>query len=213
MDKPSFLRSEALCLTTKNNLSRRGFETYYCKTKEEALQQALDLIPVEDLVSWGGSATIEEVGLLTVLRSGKYHVIDRDTAKNKDERQELMRKALLSDTFLMSSNAISADGQLVNIDGNGNRVAAMSYGPKNIVLIAGVNKIAPTLDAAIVRARTLAATMNIQRFPNLVTPCSKTGICADCNAADSICNYVLTTRRCNPPGKIKIILVGETLGY
>ena len=113
----------------------------------------------------------------------------------------------------MSSNAVSEDGQLVNIDGTGNRVAAMVYGPKSVIVVAGVNKIVKTQADALARVRMLAAPVNIQRFPQLQTPCMETGVCADCNAPDCICNYILTTRRCKPAGKIKVVLVGESLGY
>lgn len=210
---PTQLRSEAACKTVLKNLERRGFEAFYCSDKPAALDKALELISEDDVVSWGGSVTIQEIGLLDVMRSGRYKVIDRDTAETPVQRTELMRKALLCDTFLMSSNAVSEDGQLVNIDGTGNRVAAMVYGPKSVIVIAGINKIVKTQDDALARVRMLAAPINVQRFPQLKTPCMETGLCADCNAPDCICNYILTTRRCKPKGKIKVILVGESLGY
>ena len=124
-------RSEAACKTVLKNLERRGFEAYYCEDKAAALAKALELIPAEDVVSWGGSVSIQEIGLLEVMRSGRYKIIDRETAETPEQRTDLLRQALLCDTFLMSSNAISEDGQLVNIDGTGNRVAAMVYGPKS----------------------------------------------------------------------------------
>ena len=120
-------RSEAACKTVLKNLERRGFEAYYCEDKAAALAKALELIPAEDVVSWGGSVSIQEIGLLEVMRSGRYKIIDRETAETPEQRTDLLRQALLCDTFLMSSNAISEDGQLVNIDGTGNRVAAMVY--------------------------------------------------------------------------------------
>ena len=210
---PTQLRSEAACKTVLKNLERRGFEAFYCSDKPAALDKALELISEDDVVSWGGSVTIQEIGLLDVMRSGRYKVIDRDTAETPAQRTELMRKALLCDTFLMSSNAVSEDGQLVNIDGTGNRVAAMVYGPKSVIVIAGINQLATTQDDALARVRMLAAPINVQRFPQLKTPCMETGLCADCNAPDCICNYILITRRCKPKGKIKVILVGESLGY
>ena len=113
----------------------------------------------------------------------------------------------------MSSNAISEDGQLVNIDGNGNRVAAMCYGPKNVIVIAGINKITKTVEDAMRRAKTIAAPINIQRFKNNQTPCYDTGGCYDCFNEDSACAYVITTRLSRPAKKIKVIIVGEALGY
>lgn len=192
------------------NLQKRGFEAYYASTKEEALAKALELIPENDVVSWGGSVTLAEIGLLAAVKR-RNKVIDRDTASSPEEKTELMRRALLCDTYLMSTNAMSEDGQLVNIDGNGNRCAALIWGPKQVLVIAGINKVAKDLDAAVKRARQVAATINVQRF-SLQTPCSKTGMCADCLSPDSICNQFVITRR-NNRGHIKVILAGEELGF
>jgi hypothetical protein len=123
-----------------------------------------------------------------------------------------MRKILLCDTFLCSSNAISEDGQLVNIDGNGNRVAAMIFGPRQVILVAGMNKVAKTLEDAYTRARTVAAPLATQRFPQRKLPCLETGSCANCTAPDSACTFIVATRLCNPAGRIKVILVGKDLG-
>jgi L-lactate utilization protein LutB len=126
---------------------------------------------------------------------------------------ERMRQALLCDTFVAGTNALSEDGQLVNIDGNGNRVAAMIFGPKQVIIVAGMNKVTHTLEDAVVRARTVAAPANMQRFPGKKTPCSETGACGNCLSADSICTFIVTTRLCNPAGRIKIILIGKDLGF
>ena len=194
------------------NLKNRHFDAYYCSTKEEALQMALSLIPQGNSVGWGGSMTCQQIGLLDAVRAGEYRVFDRDTCKTAEEREELMRQTLLCDTFLTSANAISLDGQMVNIDGNGNRVAAIVYGPKQVIVVAGMNKVEDSLDAAINRARTVAAPMNQMRFghPN---PCTATGSCADCKSETCICNHILVTRHCRPVGKIKFVLVGEDLGF
>ncbi len=193
------------------NFRKRGFEAYYCPTANEALTQAVALIPADHVVSWGGSASITEIGLRPYVME-HYAVLDRDTAKTPEERQHIMRQALLCDTFLMGTNAATEDGQLYNIDGNGNRVAALIYGPKQVIVIAGMNKIMPTIESAAIRARTVASPINIQRF-QARTPCAVTGMCADCNTPDSVCNQLVHTRRCHPAGRIKIILVGENLGY
>lgn len=208
---PQQLRYDKLGPNVVKALQKRNFEAYYCPTKEEALYQAIKLIPTNDIVSWGGSISINEIQLLPYVKE-HYPVIDRDTATTTEERLELMRQALLCDTFLMSANAISEDGQLVNIDGNGNRVAAMIYGPKNIIIIAGMNKVVKTLSDAYARARTIAAPSVVQRFPNAKTPCNLTGACTDCLSADSCCAYMVTTRISRPAHKIKVILVGEDLG-
>jgi hypothetical protein len=125
---------------------------------------------------------------------------------------ELMRRALLSDTYLCGSNAVSEDGQLVNIDNYGNRVAAMIFGPKQVIVVAGINKVVKTVEDAMVRARTIAAPLNIQRFPDISTPCNKIGSCTNCLTQDTVCNYFVTIRNCKPAGRIKVILVGENLG-
>lgn len=193
------------------NFNKRGFEAYYCPTKEDALAKAISLIPEDHVVSWGGSVSINDIGLRPYVLEHRQ-VIDRDTAKTPEERKELLRKALLCDTFIMGTNAATEDGQLYNIDGNGNRVAALIFGPKQVVVIVGMNKVEPTLEAAITRARTVASPINMQRFSKK-TPCAVTGMCADCNSPDSICNQMVRTRRCAPAGRIKVILVGENLGY
>ena len=193
------------------NFNKRGFEAYYCPTKEDALAKAISLIPDDPVVSWGGSVSINDIGLRPYVLEHRQ-VIDRDTAKTPEERKELLRKALLCDTFIMGTNAATEDGQLYNIDGTGNRVAALIFGPKQVVVIVGMNKVEPTLEAAITRARTVASPINMQRFSKK-TPCAVTGMCADCNSPDSICNQMVRTRRCAPVGRIKVILVGENLGY
>ena len=193
------------------NLKNRHFDAYYCETREEALELALSLIPQGDTVGWGGTVTCQQIGLLDAVRNGNFRAIDRDACTTMEEREEAMRKALLADTFLTSANAISLDGQMVNIDGNGNRVAAIVYGPKQAIVVAGMNKVEDNLDAAINRARTVAAPMNQQRF-GLPNPCGATGSCGDCKTETCICNHILITRHCRPVGKIKFILVGEDLG-
>ena len=192
-------------------MKKRGFEAYYVSTAEEAREKALELIHENSVVSWGGSMTIDEIGLKQAVIDRGYKVINRDEAESPEERMELMRKALTCDVFLMSANAVSEDGQLVNIDGNGNRVAALCFGPKEIIVVAGMNKVAGNLEEAYARGRKLAAPVNAQRF-NLAAPCGKTGLCADCLSPDSICSQLVVTRRTSG-GRIKVILVGADLGF
>ena len=158
------------------NLQKRHFEVYYCDTSAEALEKALELIPQEATVSWGGAMSAQQIGLLDAVKAGNYRVIDRDAY---EDRIQAMRDALLCDTFISGANALSLDGQMVNIDGQGNRVAAIVYGPKEVLVVAGMNKVMDTLDDAVTRARTVAAPMNQQRF-QLDNPCTHTGTCADC---------------------------------
>ena len=194
------------------NLTSRGFEAYYCADKDQARAKALELIPKGASVGWGGSASAEQIGLVDAVRKGNYTAMDRDTAATPQERVKIMKQCLGADVFLTGANALSLDGQMVNIDGNGNRVAAIVYGPDSVLVIAGMNKVCDTLDAAVTRARTIAAPMNKQRFDSK-TPCEVTGACADCKSDSCICNQILITRNCRPAGRIKVILVGEELGF
>lgn len=194
------------------NLKKRHFEAYYCDSREEALEKALELIPEDALVGWGGATSAEEIGLLNILRSGARKVIDRDTAASAQERREMMRKCLLTDVFITGCNALSLTGEMVNIDGMGNRVAAIVYGPEKILVIAGMNKVTDTLEEAVTRARTVAAPVNKQRFGG-DTPCMVTGSCANCLSEGCICNQILVTRNCRPAGRITFLLVGESLGF
>ena len=197
--------------TLVKNLENRHFEAYYCSTKEEALEKALSLIPAGSSVGWGGTVTCQQIGLMDAIKTGDYRAVDRDKAKNFEEREELLRQCLLTDTFLTGANAISMDGQMVNIDGTGNRLAAICFGPKQVVVVAGMNKVTDTLESAIQRARSVASPMNEQRF-DFPTPCNVTGVCADCKSEKCICNHILVTRH-SRGNRIKFILVGEDLGF
>lgn len=192
------------------NLTSHGFEAYYCEDKESALAKALELIPKGATVGWGGAMSAQQIGLLDAMNEGEYNTIDRDKAPNMEEREKAMRACLQADYFITGANALSIDGQMVNIDGMGNRVAAIVYGPKYVVVIAGMNKVVDSLEAAVVRARTVAAPANKQRFP-LQTPCAVTGVCGNCKT-EGICNQMLITRNSKPISRIKVILVGEDLG-
>lgn len=190
------------------NLIKRHFDAYYCDTAAEALDKALELIPAGASVGWGGAMSAQQIGLIDAVNAGNYCAIDRDQYEDRDQA---MRECLLADVFISGANALSLDGEMVNIDGNGNRVAAIVYGPKSVIVIAGMNKVMDSLEDAITRARTVAAPMNQQRFL-LDNPCTATGTCADCLSKTCICNQILITRHCRPVGRIKFILVGEDLG-
>ena len=194
------------------NLKSRHFDAYYCANKEEALVKALELIPEGATVGWGGALSAQQIGLMDALNAGPYNDIDRDKCKTREEKEAAARTCLAADVFLTGANGLSLDGQMVNIDGTGNRVAAIIYGPKQVLVIAGMNKVEDTLDEALRRARTVASPMNNQRFGN-DNPCSFTGTCADCKSETCICNQIVITRHCRPAGRIKFILVGEELGF
>jgi L-lactate utilization protein LutB len=194
-------------------LKSRSFDAYYFDDPAEAAEKIISLIPKDHIVSWGGSMTVTALGIQERLAKEGYNLLDRNKAASGEEQVEIMRKALLCDTFLAGSNAISEDGQLVNIDGNGNRVAAMTFGPKQVIVAAGLNKVVQTLEDAIIRARTIAAPTNVQRFPSLKPPCDETGSCEDCLNSDTACSYIVTTRFCKPQGRIKVVLIGKDLGF
>ena len=198
--------------TLVKNLQKRHFEAYYCANREDALAKALSLIPEGSSVGWGGAASAAEIGLLDAVRTGPYKALDRDTAPDAASRNAIMEQCRSADVFLTGANALSMDGQMVNIDGMGNRISSIIYGPKAVIVIAGINKLCPDLDSAMVRARTVAAPTNQQRFQGH-TPCTATGACADCTSEDCICNQILVTRHCRPAGRIKFIIVGESLGF
>ena len=193
------------------NLKKRHFEAFYCESRTDALEKALELIPEGASVGWGGAMSAEQIGLMDALRGRNVKLLDRSKAETPQERITLMKQCLLADVFLTGANALSLDGQMVNIDGNGNRVAAIVYGPDSVIVVAGMNKVCDTLEQAVQRARSVAAPANSQRF-SIAAPCNSTGSCHNCTSVDCICNQILITRPCRPAGRIKFILVGEELG-
>ena len=193
-------------------LEKRGFEAYYFETAAQAREKALELIAPDAVVSYGGSLTINALGLKDALRERGNTMLDRDLAPDLEARKKLEHEAFFADWYMMGTNAVTEDGQLVNIDGMGNRVAALIYGPANVLVIVGMNKVVKTLDDAWSRARNTAAPENMARFDGLKTPCKITGACGDCLSPDCICNQLVHTRRCKPPKRIKVLLIGEDLG-
>lgn len=193
------------------NLRNRHFDAWYCDTKEDALAKVLELIPEGAKIGWGGVLSAQQIGLFDALRSGNYDLLDRDLCKTQEEREQMMKDALFADVFLTGANGLSLDGQMVNIDGTGNRVGAIIYGPKKVIVIAGMNKVCDTLEEAVKRAREVAAPLNMMRFMK-DTPCAATGKCGDCKAEGCICNQIVITRHCRPVGRIQFVLVGEQLG-
>lgn len=193
-------------------LKKRNIEACYVATKEEALAQALRWIPEGSSVGWGGSVSIDEIGLKDAIRQGNYVALDRDTAATPEEKDQIMHDILSADFFLTSANAIAEDGTMVNIDGLSNRLAAMCYGPSHVLYIIGMNKVVSSPEDAYQRARTEAAPINAMRF-DLDTPCRNTGCCYDCQSPDTICCQILITRHSRTPGRAKVILVEEPLGF
>lgn len=193
-------------------LARRNMEGFYCENGNDAVELAISMMEKGARIAWGGSASVTECGLMDAISSEDYVLIDRMNATTEEEKRNIFAQTVLSDYYLMSTNAITLDGELVNIDGNGNRLAALIHGPKHVILIVGMNKVATDLDAAMKRVRLNACPPNAIRL-NKNTPCAKTGKCGDCLSPDCFCNQIVITRRSGHQGRIKVILVGESLGY
>jgi len=209
---PQELRNERLAQTIIKNLKRRHMEGFYCATAEETVKKVSELIEDGSSVTWGGTMTIRDLGIPQVLKDrGTLEVLDRDLMETPEEKLAMYLKAFSADIYLSSANAISEDGVIVNIDGNGNRVAAITWGPKKVIFVIGLNKVAQTVEAALARARSTASPINAARF-EIKTPCQVDGACHNCNSADSICNYVHFLRN-SPQGRHMVVLVGENLGY
>lgn len=209
---PIEIRNEKAAGKVIKNLARRNIEAYYCPTAREAVEKVLEMIPAGSSVTWGGSMSIRDIDIPAALaNAGKYEVYDRDKAPDRAAATEIYLKAFSCDYYLSSANAITEDGVIVNIDGTGNRVAAITFGPRNVIFVIGMNKLTQNVDAALARARSLAAPVNTARF-DIQTPCKLDGVCHNCLSDDCICNYIHYLRH-SPKGKHKVILVGECLGY
>ena len=194
------------------NLHRRNMDAFYCPDCASAVDKAMSLIEKGSTVSFGGSMTLSECGMMDALRNADLQLIDRSCAKSPEETASIYHKALDADYYLMSSNATTLDGQLVNVDGNGNRVAALIYGPSHVIVMAGMNKVVKDVESAFKRIHTLTAPTNAMRL-SLKTPCQASGVCLDCTSPDCICAQSVITRYSRTKGRITVILIGETLGY
>ena len=203
---------ENVANTIIKNMEKRQIEGYYCPDKESALKKALELIPKGSSIGWGGSVTLSETGLMDAIQNGDYKVINRELAKTAEEQRKVYGEICCSDFFLMGTNAITLDGELINIDGRGNRVAFLCYGPQNVLILAGMNKVVTDIDSGFKRVRNIASPPNTVRL-NKKTPCAITGKCENCYSPDCICSQFVVTRRSGTPNRIKVILIGEELGY
>ena len=202
-------RNELLAQKVIKGLQSRNMTGYYAQDKEEAKKIALSLIPEGAAVTMGGGMSVHEIGLVDALKDGNYTFIDRDAMEDK---RAAMLAAYDADFYLVSANAMTEDGVIVNIDGNANRVSAIAQGPRHVLFIVGMNKICDDVDGAMKRARNVAAPINAQRF-GLSTPCSKTGACMNCKSPDTICCQFLITRFSKHADRIHVILVNDMLGF
>lgn len=214
MDKslPKKKYYENIATTIIKNMEKRQMEGYYCPDKQSAVKKALELIPKGSSIGWGGSITLSETGLMDAIQNGDYKIIDRDEAKSLEDQRKIYGEICMSDIFLMGTNAITLDGELINIDGRGNRVSFLCYGPQNVIILAGMNKVVTDIDSGFKRVRNIASPPNSIRL-NKKTPCAITGKCEDCYSPDCICGQFVVTRRSGVPNRIKVILIGEELGY
>ncbi|MBQ1238604.1 MAG: lactate utilization protein [Ruminococcus sp.] len=219
MDEAMKARVEA----TLKNLKRNRMEAYYVDTKEQACDLVKTLVQPGATVSCGGSVTLKQTGVYDIIASGDYDFLDRSACKTAEETDALYRQVFSADAFFTSANAVTENGELYNVDGNSNRVAAIVFGPKSVICVCGVNKLVKNIDEAIRRVKTKAAPPNTVRL-GIETPCAKTGacislkqedpdMCAGCHSDGRICcNYVVSAQQ-RHINRIKVIIIGEEYGY
>lgn len=213
MDKNVLWHIEQKVKITMENLEKNNMEAYFVKNEEEVLDKVKELVNEGETVAVGGSMTLFETGIINYLRNGKFNFLDRyKEGLTSDEIKEIFRKSFFADSYFVSTNALTQNGELYNVDGNGNRVAAMIYGPDKVIVIAGINKIVKDVDEAIKRTKAISAPINAKRL-NKTTPCTKIGHCMDCKNSDRICNEYTLIKRQGRKGRIKVIIVGKELGY
>ena len=203
------------------NLEKNRIAVEYLEKKEDVLSRIRELIPAGSIVASGGSSTLNETGVIELLKSGDYTYLDRTAPDlTPEQRQEMAIKGNTADYYLCSSNAITEAGELYNVDGNCNRIAAIAFGPKSVIMVVGINKIVPDLDAAIRRVKTIAAPLNTKRL-NCDTYCRTAGVCMGVDGAMTdgchspariCCNYLISAQQ-RVPNRIRVILVGESLGF
>lgn len=198
---------------TMENLEKNNMKVFFVKNKEELISKVKEIIKEGETISVGGSITLFETGIIDLLKSGKYNYLDRykENLTPKDIK-EIYRKSFFADSYFVSSNAITENGELYNVDGTGNRVAAMIYGPDKVIVIAGTNKIVKDVDEAIERNEKISAPMNTKRL-NKNTPCAKVGYCMHCKSKERICNEYTLIRYQREENRIYVILMDEELGY
>lgn len=212
MDVNRTKRNQLLGERIIKGLEERNMEGFFVETKEDALAKALELIPEGSSIGWGGSMSVAEIGLKEVMLSGGYTVYNREACTDPQEKRATELANFDCDYFLTSTNAITEDGMLINMDGLANRISAIAFGPRNVIMIVGMNKAVRFVEDALSRVRNEAAPINAQRF-DIDTPCKKTGACYDCKSKDTICCQILITRFSKIPKRIKVILVNDQLGF
>ena len=193
-------------------LKEKDFDAVYAENAEEAKKIVMDMIPEGSSIAVGGSVTLSETGIMAEITSGKYNFIDRFNTPSFDVTLDKYREAFFADYFVTSTNAITKTGELVNLDCTGNRVGAIGFGPKRVIIVAGVNKIVDTVDEGIKRAKSIAP-LNAKRLSHN-TPCAVDGICHNCHHPHTLCNVTSIIHNCYKfPGRISIVIIPENLGF
>lgn len=214
MDKALKKLAEKKITQAVKALNANRFDARLVKNREELLDLLRGMMEENDVIANGGSVTLTETGVLEMIRGGKYRYIDRSRPNlTPEERHKLFLRSLEADWYFTSSNAITLDGQLFNVDGNSNRIAAIAYGPKNVIVIAGANKLVKNLAEADLRVKEIAAPANCLRLNLPTTGCSATGSCTDCKSPERICCNTLISSYQRVPGRVKVFLLPEKLGF
>ena len=205
---------------TLDNLKKNNIAAYFAETSAEAVKLVESMLSEGETISCGGSVTLSESGVFALMQSGKYNFLDRSKAKNPEEMAEIYRKSFYADTYLTSSNALTEEGELVNVDGNCNRISAITFGPKSVIVVVGVNKIVKNVEEGFKRVKEIAAPLNTKRL-GCNTPCAKLGHCIKaerpipegCDSPERICVNYLVSGRQRVKDRVKVIICNESLGY
>ena len=213
MDKYVNWVNEIKIQNTIKSLEDNNMKGYFANDKNELIKIIDTLTNEGDTVSCGGSMTLFETGVIDYLRSGRFNFLDRyEENLTKEDLKKLYRKTFSADVFFTSTNAITENGELYNVDGNGNRIAAMLYGPDKVIVVAGVNKIVKNINEAVERNKSMCAPANVKRL-NANTPCKIKGYCMDCSSLDRICCEYAIIKRQRTADRIYVILLNENFGY
>ena len=213
MDRNVLWVNEQRILRTIKALEKNNMNGYIVESKEALINKIEELISAKSKVSCGGSMTLFETGVIDHLKSGRYDFLDRyKEGLTQKEIKEIFRQSFLSDVYVTSTNAITENGEIYNVDGNGNRVAAILYGPDKVIIVAGVNKIVSNIEEAIIRTKESASPMNAKRL-NKETPCTKIGQCVECSSDNRICNEYTLIKRQMDKNRIHVIFLNDNFGY
>ncbi|MGF0110227.1 lactate utilization protein [Clostridium sp. SGI.024] len=205
--------NEQKILRTIEALKKNNMNGYLVNNNEELIEKIKELVNEGSTVSCGGSMSLFETGVIEHLRSQRYKFLDRyKEGLSKEEINNIFKQSFFADAYFVSSNAVTEDGKLYNVDGNGNRVAAMLFGPEKVILVVGVNKIVKNIDEAVIRNREISAPANAKRL-NKMTPCTKVGYCVDCKGSDKICREFTVISSQGNKDRIHVIFINDNIGY